>query len=290
MFRRMTDGFPRSGSEMPDSSAYRRARDVARRLGLGRLRDRMRNWLNSRKHWQAVPPHRVKDLDPKSKLGANTVALTFDDGPNPLVTPQILDLLDEYDQRATFFVCGMAADRHPELVREAHLRGHSIGGHSWDHPHSGIRGLGDREWKRQVDDTCQILSALIGSPLRWFRPPRGIIDRTTWERLRRQGLTTVMWSIDGWDCKLRDPTVIAANVLRDLEPGSVVLLHDANATFLNAVEWPRYGEVGNQASTVDATRLILEGIASRELKSISLDSVPQPVMRPFGRPRISIGR
>lgn len=266
-------------------SGYRRARDIARRLGIGRIRDRGIEAINALSFWTAVPPHRLKDFDAKKGFAGRHVALTFDDGPNPDVTPQILELLASFSARATFFMCGLSAERDPDLVREVVRAGHSIGGHSWDHPHSGVRNLSTEDWQLQVDQTHELLGHLSGGDVLWFRPPRGITDRRTWSALRDQGLTTVMWSVDAWDCKLRDPEKIAAGVLSELEPGGIVLLHDNNATFLYSKEKPSYGENGNQQSTIRATQIILEELSERGLTSVSLGDLPTQPMPAFGRPR-----
>lgn len=272
------------------SIGYRSLRDIARRLRLGRLRDRGIAAINASPNWIAVPAYRLKDLDTDGRLSPQSVALTFDDGPNPDVTPDLLDLLDEYSTKATFFMCGLAAERFSDLVKDVVSRGHSIGGHSWDHPSSGVRGLSDADWQVQIDQTHELLSELMGSEVNWFRPPRGITDRRTWSALREEGMTTVMWSVDAWDCKHRDPVAIAAGVLDLLQPGGIVLLHDNNANFLYSDERPGLGEVGNQRTTIEATRIILDGIGERGLVPISLMAPPLVPMLEKGRLRPMVRR
>jgi peptidoglycan-N-acetylglucosamine deacetylase len=240
--------------------------------------------------WTAVPPRRLKDLDAGKVLPRHAIALTFDDGPNPEVTPQLLELLELYSAKATFFMCGLAASRHPDIVKAVVAAGHSVGGHSWDHRHRLFRGLGPTEWQRQISDTHELLTTLTGGPVRWFRPPRGITDSHTWGTLRRQGVTTVLWSIDGRDCTLRDPAIIATGVLGKLHPSAIVLLHDSNANFLFSTNRPRYGEVGNQQSTVQATDIILRGALDRGLQLVPLDLMPDRLMPKTGRPRVMTAR
>jgi peptidoglycan/xylan/chitin deacetylase (PgdA/CDA1 family) len=269
---------------------YRKARNLARELGLGRLRIAVRDTLNAQPSWTAVPPHRLKDLDPEGSVPEDWVALTFDDGPNPNVTPAILDLLASRGARATFFMCGLAAERHPDLVKRVAEAGHSIGGHTWDHPRSGVRGLTETDYRRQIDDTHQLLTQITGEPVRWFRPPRGMTDRPTWSLMRSRGLTTVMWSVDGVDCRLRDPVEIAAGVLNTIEPGGIVLLHDNNANMLFEPEPAVYGEVGNQETTIEATKIILDGFEARGLTSVAMDDLPIKEMPKTSRPRVSFSR
>ncbi|RPH53417.1 MAG: polysaccharide deacetylase family protein [Acidobacteria bacterium] len=242
----------------------------ARRIGLGRLRDRIQSSVHASPLWRAFPPRRLKDLDLTGALPANAIALTFDDGPDPVVTPQLLRVLESHAAPATFFMCGLAAQRHPDLVRAVLAAGHAIGGHTWDHQHKILRGLPDHEWRRQIDDTHALLADLSGAPVRWFRPPRGIIDRHMWTRLRQGGVTTLLWSIDGWDCTLRDSAEVAAGVLSKLGPGDITLLHDANANYLFNGSRPPYGELGNQESTVHAADIVLRAARERGLAAVSL--------------------
>jgi peptidoglycan/xylan/chitin deacetylase (PgdA/CDA1 family) len=270
------------------SDKYRSMRATARRLGLGRARDRIRSSVHASPMWIAFPPRRIKDLDLDSNLPANVIALTFDDGPDPVVTPQLLRLLESHSAPATFFMCGLAAQRHPDLVRAVLAAGHAVGGHSWDHRHKIVRSLPEPEWRRQIDDTHALLADLSGAPVRWFRPPRGITDRHSWTRLRRQGVTTMLWSIDGWDCKLRVPEEVAAGVLRKLSPGDVTLLHDANANYLFTTTRPSYGALGNQESTVRAAEIILHAARERGMETVSLDLLPGRA--PAGPSRPAPGR
>jgi peptidoglycan-N-acetylglucosamine deacetylase len=269
------------------ATAYLAARASARRLGLGRLRIRVRAKLHASPLWTAVPPQRLKDLDLASALPGNAIALTFDDGPDSHVTPRLLGLLESHSAHATFFMCGLAAQRHPDLVRAVVAGGHAIGGHTWDHRQRMVRGISEAEWRRQVDDTHALLADLSGAPVRWFRPPRGITDRFTYERLRQQGVTTVLWSVDGRDCTLREPAEIAAGVLGELRPRDITLLHDANANFLFSPARPRTGELGNQESTVLATETILRAARERSLIPVSLDALPEKIGPRSGRPRLT---
>jgi len=271
-------------------AGYQAARGVARQLALGRARTRLRTRIEASTMWTAVPSLRLKDLDRDGALPPGAVALTYDDGPDPNVTPVLLRLLEKYAARATFFMCGEAAKRHPQLVREIVAAGHSVGGHTWDHRSIMRRGLSDVEWRHQIDDTHAVLSDLTNNNVRWFRPPRGIIDKYTWTKLGRQGLTTILWSIDGADCTLRDPKEVADRVLSSFGAGDIALLHDANANFLYATSRPRYGQLGNQESTVHATELILRSSRERNLIPVPLDLIPHQNMPRTGRPRVRLRR
>ncbi|MFF3257472.1 polysaccharide deacetylase family protein [Actinacidiphila glaucinigra] len=155
------------------------------------------------------------------------VALTFDDGPDPLSTPRFLDALDELSVRATFFVLGARVDGHPRVVREAVRRGHEIAVHGWTH---------DRPWlpdaaREQVGLTRAVLAVrdTCGTAPLWYRPPYGILTGGRWAAARRAGLTPVLWSAWGRDWT---PGATAESVLATLRPdlraGATVLLHDSD--------------------------------------------------------------
>lgn len=254
----------------------RGSRALARRLRLGQLRDRVR----ASPSWIAVPARKIKDLDIGAALPTAAFAMTFDDGPDPRATPKLLTLLESHSAHATFFMCGSAARRHPDLVRAVADAGHSIGGHSWDH--RLIRGLSEPEWRRQIDDTHHLLEDLTGRPVRWFRPPWGHTDRYTRETLRRRGVATVRWSAAGRDWSLRDPGLIARAVLDNLGPGSIVLLHDAIADSLG-----RNGAASvTQEPTVRATAILLSASRAHGLIPVGLDRLPRGRIPRIGRPQL----
>lgn len=149
-------------------------------------------------------------------------ALTFDDGPHPEFTPRLLDLLQRYRVRATFFLVGEAAEARPDLVRRIANEGHAVGNHSWDHPpFVRLRGRARREQLRR----CQ---AALGSPApRWFRPPYG--EHTAAVRLDAlwYGLDVIGWTLDVDDWFDTDAARMAHRLTTGIHPGCIVLLHDA---------------------------------------------------------------
>ena len=150
------------------------------------------------------------------------VALTFDDGPHPEFTPQVLVILNRHQAHATFFMVGQAAQQYPELVRQVGEAGHAIGGHSWDH--CSFRRLSGHERRRQMR-ACQEVLAPYGFPL--VRPPYG--EQSVAARLDafRMGYEVVGWTFDVGDWYEPDASLMADRLVEWLQPGSVVLLHDA---------------------------------------------------------------
>jgi peptidoglycan/xylan/chitin deacetylase (PgdA/CDA1 family) len=151
--------------------------------------------------------------------------LTIDDGPDEHDTPRILDLLDRYSARATFFLIGERAERHPRLVAETVRRGHEIGHHTQTHPVASFWCAGPARVGRELDRGLRALRTAGGEP-RWFRAPVGIKSPFLGPALRRRGLRCVGWSVRSCDTVSRDPNRVAARVMRAVRPGAIVLLHE----------------------------------------------------------------
>ncbi|WP_209443455.1 polysaccharide deacetylase family protein [Falsiroseomonas frigidaquae] len=160
--------------------------------------------------------------------GAAQVALTFDDGPDPVVTPRVLDLLDVAQARASFFVIGARAARHPALLREILARGHTVENHSQTHPASfAARGL----WalRREVSQAQDVIAGITGTAPRFFRAPMGLRSPLLDPVLAGQGLRLVSWTRRGYDTSRRDPQRVLRSLTRGLGPRDILLLHDGNA-------------------------------------------------------------
>lgn len=196
----------------PGADAVKVLRQTARRV---RHRAGEAPWA------QANPASKIKDVSLGRQEG---VALTFDDGPDPGVTPLVLDELQRWSATATFFLCGVAARRYPELVAEIVGRGHAVGSHTWDH--RPVAGMDGETWRASVLEAHRSIERLVGHQSHYFRPPYGRYDRSTLTRLRAAGISCVMWSIDSQDWTQTDPSAIADRVVQRLTAGSIVLLHD----------------------------------------------------------------
>jgi peptidoglycan/xylan/chitin deacetylase (PgdA/CDA1 family) len=156
------------------------------------------------------------------------VALSFDDGPDALVTPKVLDALAANDARATFFVIGQALAAHPELARRMLAEGHALGNHSWRH--SRLQTFRFRKWHRAEIQRCeQALTAVAGSARHGlYRPPMGQKIGELCRELWRERLTLVAWSLHSHDTRLADPQQIARRVLTRARGGDIILLHDGH--------------------------------------------------------------
>lgn len=151
--------------------------------------------------------------------------LSFDDGPHPQHTPRLLDLLAGHGIRATFFLIGERAQRHPALVRRIVAEGHRLGNHSWSHP--DFERIGRDERREQVERTRRLLREFDGRDRHDFRPPRGAMPAGLLLDCLRRGQRLAYWSYDSLDYSHRDPAELVANVLREpVEAGDVILMHD----------------------------------------------------------------
>jgi len=156
--------------------------------------------------------------------GARGVALTFDDGPDPAVTPRVLDLLDRHGVKAAFFVIGAKAERHPELVLDMLARGHAVGNHSQTHP-PFLMLQGRRAIAREVAAAQAVLRRSGMLPLA-FRPPVGITHPDLGRVLRDQGLFCVNFSCRARDLGNRRVAGLARKLLRKARARDIILLHD----------------------------------------------------------------
>ena len=153
------------------------------------------------------------------------ICLTFDDGPDPEVTPRVLDLLDRYQAKASFFCVGEKARACPEIVREIARRGHGVENHS--HRHSMAFAIyGIFRVQREVELAQATLSGITGRTPRFFRAPVGLRSPLVDPVLARCGLTYVSWTRRGLDTIDRDPQRVLARLCRGLAAGDILLLHD----------------------------------------------------------------
>lgn len=158
---------------------------------------------------------------------ARGVVLTFDDGPDPIHTRKILDLLDAHDAKGTFFVIGRKVERHPDVVAEIVRRGHEVGVHGYEHDRIfSLRG--PRRVRRDLERAIRAIEKVTKTRPTLFRPPVGHTNPTIARIAEQLELTTIGWSAAGYDgIAGRDPKKVASRIARGLADGTIVLLHDA---------------------------------------------------------------
>jgi glycosyltransferase involved in cell wall biosynthesis len=193
------------------------------------------SWRDAAKRATHLLPSRL--LCWRGSGADHSAAVTFDDGPDPVYTPRVLDILRRYGVSATFFLLGERAARYPDLVKRILDDGHELGNHSFTHPFFERLSLADA--CAEVDRTQEVLEKLQNRPCRLFRPPRGKLCLASLTAAWRRNLTVVMWSIDLKDFASNDAEQIRrAAALKPARDGDIVLYHglsDASVAGLPSV-------------------------------------------------------
>lgn len=170
---------------------------------------------------------------PAAATARNEIALTIDDGPDPLATPQVLDILDRYAVKATFFCIGENAARYPDLCREIVRRGHAVENHSQHHRHH-FSLLGPAGIRRELQAAQETLSTITGQRPMFFRAPAGLRNPFLDPVLTRLGLRLASWSTRAFDTRNGDTERVKNKLLDGLHAGAILLLHDGNAARTHA--------------------------------------------------------
>jgi len=166
---------------------------------------------------------------PRESARRGEIALTIDDGPEPEVTPRVLDLLEAHRCHATFFCIAERAREHPELCREIVRRGHGVENHSLVHSVPTFPCLTLGKLRREIGGAQAMLAEVTGRAPRFFRPPAGLRNPLLDPVLHELGLTHVTWTRRGFDTLTREPAIVAARLLRHFAAGDILLLHDGHA-------------------------------------------------------------
>lgn len=153
-------------------------------------------------------------------------ALTFDDGPDPVHTPAVLDILAREHVQASFFLIGERAGASPDIARRIAAEGHDLGNHTWDH--RNLWFCGPRETRRQIERGHDAIAAAAGSAPRFFRPPWGMTNLAMLGVLRRLATPCVFWTLQPEGRRAATADVQVRRVVRRAAPGAIVDLHDAD--------------------------------------------------------------
>ena len=166
-------------------------------------------------------PIRISAVSPNSQ---KRIVLTFDDGPHPKQTRQILDFLDKYQIKATFFVIGVNVREYPDVLREVLDRGHEIGNHTNTHSHAAR--LDSMTLEQQILDCEREIFLQSGASVKLFRPPEGALNDYMRTIIRDLGYTNVLWNLDTLDWAHTPPEQIAEYVISNAKNGDIILMHD----------------------------------------------------------------
>jgi peptidoglycan/xylan/chitin deacetylase (PgdA/CDA1 family) len=189
--------------------------------------------------------------------GDRVVALTFDDGPWPGQTEAVLEVLEKADAPATFFMLGVQVVAHPDLARAVVDAGHVVGNHTQSHPI--LRRARAERCLAEIEAAQRTIERATGVDPEWFRPAGGLVGPGLFEAADEASVRVVGWTIDPQDWTGAGADEIAANVLKYLHPGAVILLHDGG---------------GDRGPTIEALPAIIDGIRERGYTLIGMDEYP----------------
>lgn len=211
--------------------------------------------------------------------GKGQVALTFDDGPDPLYTPKLLDMLKEQGIRATFFVLGSKAEKYPDIIERIHAEGHQIGVHNYRHQSNWLMS----PWSvknQHVNRSADIVENITGVRPTHYRPPWGIIN--VFDFFLKSEYEIVLWSLMGgdWNSKVAR-TKMKEHLINDVRDGSVVLLHDSGETFGADRDAPMY--------MLQVLKDVLQGYKAKNLELVRVDEMERSLKKP-GRNPLRPGR
>src|SRR5881398_3381664 len=162
------------------------------------------------------------------------IAMTFDDGPSPTLTPKLLDLLAARHIKVTFFVIGENVVEHPEIVARAAREGHEIGNHSWSHPN--FAKMSQESVRSQLQRTDDVIKNATGKRPTLMRPPYGSLTEREKHWIHDEfGYQIILWEVDPYDWKRPGPAVVRNRILKETRPGSIVLSHDIHPGTIEAM-------------------------------------------------------
>ncbi len=202
-----------------------------------------------------------------NKAETKTVALTFDDGPDSLYTPMILDILAEKGVKATFFEIGERIQKFPGITKRAFSEGHLIGNHTFEH--IWLPGRAPMKVIKDIDKTQQLIDSICGSPEKLFRPPWGAISQVQKDSVTQHGYVIVLWDVDirkndhnTADNKVYDVPSIVSAIVDNVLPGNIILLHDSN-----------FGNTEDRMFIVRALPLIIDKLREAGYTFVTVDKL-----------------
>ena len=187
------------------------------------------------------------------------IAFTFDDGPDIMYTPQVLDVLRELDVPATFFLIGWRSQAYPDVVKRILAEGHVIGNHSWSHPR--LTEVIKEQLHDETTRTEDILWEITGRRTALMRPPYGAISKEVLAEMRSLGYKVINWSVDSVDWRDRTVGQVVANTLPDVQEGAIVLFHSAG------------GAGQSMAATVEALPFLIETLRNQGYTFVTVDEL-----------------
>lgn len=170
-------------------------------------------------------------LESVNKGSSDKLVLTFDDGPDPIITPKILQILKENGVKATFFLIGNRAAEYPELVRQIYEEGHEIGNHSYCHSYN-LGFFSEKKLRQDLERCSEVLTSLLAKKVLFFRPPFGVTNPRYARVVKQLGLNSVGWSLRSLDTKIKSKDALLMRITSTMQKGDIILLHDTQEVTL----------------------------------------------------------
>ncbi len=190
--------------------------------------------LNNPSTMPTVPPAGAKLAYSQVNITQPVLAMTFDDGPSPALTPKLLDILKERNIKATFFVVGRNAKAYPDIIRRMVAEGHEIGNHTWTHP--SLTSRSDDQIRSELQQSEDALVAAANYRPHLIRPPYGAINARIKQLMFSEfGYSTIMWSVDPQDWRRPGVGVVTSRLVNGAHPGAIMLAHDIHAATITAM-------------------------------------------------------
>ncbi|QQL46372.1 polysaccharide deacetylase family protein [Sulfuriroseicoccus oceanibius] len=185
------------------------------------------------------------------------IAMTFDDGPHPRLTPRLLDILRERNIRATFYVVGRNAKLYPHLIQRMVAEGHEVGNHTWNHPN--LTKLSDAAVHKELRTTEDAIVAACGVRPRTMRPPYGALRQSQRAMIKSQyDYPTILWDVDPQDWRRPGPAVVANRIVSKTRNGSIVLAHDIHSSTIDAMPAALDGLLSKGYTFVTVSQLLTQ--------------------------------
>lgn len=170
----------------------------------------------------------------RSTTSKKEIAITFDDGPHPAITPKLIDLLDAHDVKATFFCTGENAAAHPEIVSKIMNNNHVIGNHSYSHS-KFFDLLPAKKMQKEISGTNQVIESITGKTPLLFRPPYGVTNPMLRKAIGKTNMVSVGWSLRSFDT-VKSSNDVLTKLIGNTKPGDIVLFHDTNPDITKIME------------------------------------------------------
>lgn len=203
-----------------------------------------------------IPASIRKNIFFNGSTSLHEIALTFDDGPHPIYTLQVLHILQEYGVKATFFCIGRQIPAYASIVQQVNRAGNLVADHTWDHFDMTRLSVTSMQW--ELFRTADVIQQVTGVRPILFRPPYGSINTTVKDVSTQLGLTPIMWNVDPSDWRLPGTDTIIQRVLANTGNGSVILMHDGG---------------GNRSQTVQALPQIIAGLQQRGFRFVTVEQL-----------------